>query len=115
MVAELRKLTIATEHESIVKKKTLKEEKIPFYLMTRDQKREHARALWRKLKWHMRASKMVFLAQQQVEDNFMNQFKQDMNFEQDVILNQINNASNADKSPDAHRLFCCRVNKDDAY
>jgi hypothetical protein len=83
MVEDYRKLTI--ESSPIVKKKTLKEQKIPFYLMTREQKRDHARSLWRKLKWHMRASKMVLLAQRQVEDNFMNQFRQEMNFDQDAI------------------------------
>ena len=99
-----------------MKKKTFKEEKIPFNLMTREQKREHARGLWRRLKWHLRASKMVFIAQRQVEDNFLLQFKQDMNFEQDAIQNQIKDASSTERTSfGLLGVLCCRLPVEDSY
>ena len=42
--------------------------------MTKKQKSEHARALWRRLRVHVKANKLVFLAQAQVDDNYLHQF-----------------------------------------
>ena len=46
--------------------------------MTKEQKSEHARRLWKKVRYHIKVNKLIFYGMAEINDDedFMEQFKQ---------------------------------------